>query len=95
MAIKEPIPHEFKIAHRSGRSIKNLSVEFISPDAEIVDINIIEGKLDTEEKLQPGAHEAKLKKPELLCSTTLRGYVVTKGITKLNMTVGADNAENT
>ncbi len=93
VAMKEPIRHEFEVTHKSGQPIKNLSIEFGSPDAEIIDINIIEGQLDTEVKLQPGAHEAKLKKPELLRDKKLRGYVVTKGITKLNMTVGADNAE--
>lgn len=94
LAIKEPIPHEFGISHKSGQTIRDLSIEFASPDAEISEVTLLEGQADAETRIASGAHEAKVKKLELLPSTTLRGRVITNGIAKVSMAVSASNVSD-
>jgi hypothetical protein len=92
LAIKDPIPHEFFIVHKSGQAIKNLAIEFISRDAPILDVKIIDGQSGTDVKTNVNAREVRVTKPELLRASTVHGLVFTQGITKLNMTVDADQA---
>ena len=92
--LTEEIPHEFEVNHHSGKAIDELVIQFFSHEKDITDVKIYEGKTDTKIKIDPAKKEITLRKPELLPSTSLKGIVLTKGITKLKMVVSADEGSD-
>lgn len=81
--LKNEIRHNFIINHRAGRAVEKLKVELRSPNAEITDIIIEDGNQGIDKKIEPGGKEAFFSKATLLPSKSIRGYVTTMGISKL------------
>jgi hypothetical protein len=89
LASRDSISHQFVIEHFSGEAVKGVAINIKSPDRRIVHVVISEGTIGS--TIDYNDTEAVIRKSELLPDTDLKGYVVTEGITKLSMSVGADS----
>lgn len=93
LILEEEAPHKFVVDHCSGKQVEGLTLQFYSPDKEIMRIEIVEGRPDTNVTISPGGHEATVKKVQLLERTSIKGYVYTKGIAAVKMIASASKGQ--
>lgn len=84
-ALSEETPHPFDVRHISGKQVRDLTLQFASPEREITRIEINNGKPDTTVAISPGGREAVVKRPQLLENTTIEGVVYTKGLATVSL----------
>ena len=84
-ALNEETPHPFEVRHISGKQVRDLTLQFASPEREITRIEINNGKPDTAVAISTGGREAVVKRPQLLENTTIEGVVYTKGLATVSL----------
>lgn len=89
LKLKQPIRHEFVIRHESGGPVLDLFAEFSSQEANIIGLEVVAGRQGVLTEVDGGKREASLRKAEVLSSQTIKGYLLTEGVSEVRMNAGA------
>lgn len=87
------VRHSFSVTHKTGKPVRDLAIIFRTSAARIDSIVIDEGKSGTDSKIEANGKEAQLKKEQLLPGEIVRGYVLTKGVDSVVLSISAKDGE--